>query len=601
MSEPYSKFFQRLTRSSVMEMTAGVLLWVLPVLAFFQYRWLGQLSDSEAGRMRFNLKISSENLAREADRWWMDAMSVFQGPRRRGPAVSFLPSAWQEWQTLPHAGFLRSVRLVSSTTSEPMTISRFDPTRAQMVADTWEPSLRGVRERLAETVRPLPGGGGVEIHQEGWIGEFPWVVVPVWPSNLDATDGRPVVEHLVLELDTTMLAGEMFPRLLAANFAGFEDYAFILRDINSNAVRYASPGTDVTLASADHREPVGRVPLEDMIWTAPFLGASSGRGAYGGLGRGGRTFPSLEGRKDGVVGIEVNRRFETLWEISIRHRAGSLEKAAGASRLRHMLISFAAFVLLALSGFMLKRAARNARRLAQLQLEFVAGVTHELRTPLAVIRSAGENLADGVVSGPDQVRDYGRMVTKEGKRLSNMVEQVLAFAGMLTEKMVLKKEPMNLKEMIVESLEELEAGMSGTEFFITASISDDIPDILADRYAIRTIFRNLLDNALKYSRKDGSVEVLGTMDEENGQPFCRIAIQDNGLGISHDDLPHIFEPFYRGRQARQSQIHGNGLGLSLVKRAVEAHGGRITVESTPGQGSVFTVYLPTHSEELKKP
>lgn len=595
MSEPYSKFFQRLTRSSVMEMIAGVLLWVLPVLAFFQYQWLVQLSESEAGRLRFNLKISSENLGKEVDRWWMDAMSVFQGPRRMGPAASFLPMAWQEWQTLPHAGFLRSVRAVSSTGPENMTISRFDPARARMVADTWGPSLRGVRERLAAVFRPLPEGGGVEIHQQGRITEFPWVIIPVWPFKPDAPDGRPVIEHLVLELDTTMLAAEMVPRFLAGNFAGLEDYTFILRDVNSNAVRYASPGTDLTSTWADHREPVGRIPLDDVVWT------SSGPGARSGLGLGGRTFPGVEGRKQGAVGMEVNRRFETLWEMSIRHRAGSLDKAVGASRFRHMLISFAALVLLAVSGFMLKRAARNARRLAHLQLEFVAGVTHELRTPLAVIRSAGENLADGVVSGSDQVKEYGRLVTKEGKRLSNMVEQVLAFAGMQTDKMALKKEPMNLKEMIVESLEELEAGMSGTEFFISASISDDLPEIFADRYAIRTIFRNLLDNALKYSRKDGSVEVLGTMDEENGQPFCRIAIQDNGLGISPDDLPHVFEPFYRGRQARQSQIHGNGLGLSLVKRAVEAHGGRITVESTQGQGSVFTVYLPIHSEEPKKP
>lgn len=588
--QPFSLMIGRLNRFSATLVVAGILLLALPVLAIFQYRWLGQLSESELNRMKSNLRLGGQRFSADLDEMFGRVTDIFQLRNSVGTTATDLSSSLAEWRSTDHPALLRSIHVASAGIGDPPGLMRFDFDRLRLTPAVWAPSMKTLRDRLS-----LHGDVGGErnrliTRRVSSVEEFPWLAIPVVPEKPDVSAAGLRVDYIVLEMDTAYLSATLIPELLKRHFPGVADYAVQIRRLDDRSVVYSSPEADFRDGTADYHERVGSLRLLDVVLMTT---VETGRKAM-------NHDISTTSRAGGKMGFspllrspDVQPVQSALWDLQIKHRSGSLEAAVSKARFRNILISGFVFVFLTLSVVLLMRAARNARRLAQMELEFVAGVSHELRTPLAVIRSAGENLADGVVKDPDQIRNYGRIVYREGQRLSDMLEQVLAFAGSEAGQMMLKREPMNLKDLIVESLEELEATISGKEFFVSASLSDEIPEIYADRYAMRTVFRNLLDNALKYGRKEGHVEILGTVEEENGRDLCRIAIQDDGLGISKEDLPHIFEPFYRGRKVRQMQIRGNGLGLSLVKKVVEAHGGRITAESTDGHGSVFTVYLPT--------
>jgi signal transduction histidine kinase len=270
------------------------------------------------------------------------------------------------------------------------------------------------------------------------------------------------------------------------------------------------------------------------------------------------------------------------------HRSGSLDAAVAQLRRRNLAVSFTVLALLASSVAIVLVSAAGAQRLARQQMEFVSTVSHELRTPLAVICSAGENLADGVVRDADQLKNYGKIVSSEGRRLSEMVEQILSFAGMQSG---LKKHafgPTNLATVVDRALEALDVPIRENGFEIERNVSEALPPVLADASALTRAIQNLIANALKYS---GASRWLGLSATSDGR-FVRIVIQDRGIGISPSDLPHIFDPFYRGRAAVDGQIQGSGLGLSLVKDIVAAHGGQIRVTSAPGIGSTFTITLP---------
>jgi signal transduction histidine kinase len=230
--------------------------------------------------------------------------------------------------------------------------------------------------------------------------------------------------------------------------------------------------------------------------------------------------------------------------------------------------------------------------LAERQLEFVAGVSHELRTPVAVLASAGENLADGIVSDREMVKQYGRVVRDESRRLAEMVEQVLDFAGSYAGRRAYRFEKVDVEDLARDCLSAIRPALDEAGATLDASIDSDLPEVQADRAALRRAVLNLLQNAIKYGGDSPRVSLRITTAKSHGRPEVRIAIGDHGLGIPAGEHDRIFEPFVRGEEAQARQIRGSGLGLSLVKRIVDAHAGRISVTSAPGEGSTFVMVLP---------
>jgi signal transduction histidine kinase len=256
-------------------------------------------------------------------------------------------------------------------------------------------------------------------------------------------------------------------------------------------------------------------------------------------------------------------------------------------RRRNLAVSFGILSLLAAGIGIVLVSASRAQQLARQQMEFVSTVSHELRTPLAVICSAGENIADGVVREPEQFRNYGKLVRDEGRRLSEMVEQVLSSAGIQSGLKKYSFTPTDVTPIIDRALVVFEGQLHDQGFTVDRNIAEDVPPIMADSASLTRALQNLIGNAIKYS---GAGRWIGISVVNDGGSV-KIAVQDSGPGIAAADLPHIFEPFYRGRAAVDAQIHGSGLGLNLVKQTVEAHGGEITVTSNPGGGSTFHISL----------
>ena len=224
---------------------------------------------------------------------------------------------------------------------------------------------------------------------------------------------------------------------------------------------------------------------------------------------------------------------------------------------------------------MIFASSQRAKMLAQRQVEFVSSVSHEFRTPLAVIYSAGENLADGVAKEQTQVSRYGDLIKGEGKKLSRMVEQILEFAGANSGKKKYDLREVDVIEIIEKAIAECEPMIKENNFTVEREIAGDLPKIIADKNALSQAFQNLIANSIKYSNGNGWLKISA----KNGGGKIKIVVEDKGIGISAKDLRHIFEPFYRAKSVVDEQIRGSGLGLSLVKQTVEAHGGRVSAES----------------------
>jgi signal transduction histidine kinase len=429
------------------------------------------------------------------------------------------------------------------------------------------------------------------------------------------------MSFVILVIDRDYVAGEMLPTLAAQHFSGAEegiDYemavvspgakvpvysttaAFMPDPAGSSdaaadlfQVRQQEFGTMVsevrrfstfltTRIERQRAEPnavEGRVAVRE----APFsIMVQRAEGSRPGIERGVATAAALAARQAAPP-----------WRLIVKHPSGSLEAAVAQVRRRNLLVSSGILGILGISVGFLMLTTRRAQGLARQQMEFVAAVSHELRTPLAVIRSAADNLAEGVVHGDDQVRKYGALVRGEGRRLSEMVEQILELAGIHSGQRGFALAPVAVPSLLREVVGASATLIEDANLRVDYDLPDGLPPVLGDEQALRRLVQNLLGNAIKYGESGGWI---GIRARSSGREVT-ISVEDRGMGIEPEEQERIFEPFYRAPGAIAAQIQGAGLGLSLVQRIVEAHGGRITVRSAPGSGSEFTVHLPSASGE----
>jgi signal transduction histidine kinase len=409
-----------------------------------------------------------------------------------------------------------------------------------------------------------------------------------------AAEGR----VLIVSLEPDSLRHRLLEPLVAKYFGegtGSEYLVTIVRRDDPSAVIYTSTNGPVDRAAADVTTGMFDLRMDEVNRL------SAGRGAvHAPPGIKDRVTITIVRRASGADGKRVlmaGGDEQGAWEVRVGHRGGSLDAIVGRSRRRNLAISLGVLGLLAASLVLIMGAARRQRRLAQQQMEFVAAVSHELRTPLAVICSAGENLADGVVADGAQVKRYGSLIETEGRRLSDMVERVLEFAGIGSGAPMRARVDVDVSKVIADAVSGVSADALDRGSTVTVHSNGTLPLVTGDADALRSAVQNIVANAVKYSPNGAAVDV--TTHAHDG--IVQIRVADRGLGIDAADLPHIFKPFYRGRRAVDAQVRGTGVGLSVVKHVVDSHHATIAVDSRVGEGTTVTMELLPHVLHVLRP
>lgn len=247
---------------------------------------------------------------------------------------------------------------------------------------------------------------------------------------------------------------------------------------------------------------------------------------------------------------------------------------------------FAFVVLLILIGLAFAVALdRQTRRLAEMQSEFIAHVSHQLKTPLALLSGAAETLGRARVTSPAKIREYTGIVHAQTSRLSALVEQAIIFSAVDVDGAGLHFEVVDVAGLVRDAVDGFKSGIP-KETPVRFSAEDRVPLVKGDPSALEQVVWNLFENAMKYGREGNTIDVEVTADERH----VVIVVRDQGEGISSNDLPRIFDRFYRGQTSLQRR--GFGLGLAYVQKVVMAHRGHVAVRSEPGRGAEFRVYLP---------
>ncbi|MBI1872302.1 MAG: hypothetical protein HYS05_00255 [Acidobacteria bacterium] len=585
---------------SRMTLLAAALAVLLVVLAVVQYRWVGQVSDGEREQLRASLQRRGREFAMELNRELARAFATFQTTpiSEEQDVAARLAAAWLEWtRDARYPRIIRDVYFVEPADGggPPERLSRFNRGTGLLEATEWPAALEHLRPRFAREAEDVQRQGGSSFtivrRHAPLAEEIPALVIPAirFRSREEAAPPgtiRPALAYTIALLDVDYLRGDVLPALSEHHFnpAGTtpEFLVTVVQARMPSKVVFQSTASTVDPERVDLRQPLLEIRADDM-----------GRVLLEQTRHAGPREKSRTTQLRFAVAVQQGEAAggppsaTSAWQLLVTHRAGSVDAAIRAARTRNLTISFGILLLFGTSIALLVVSTERARRLADRQMEFVAAVSHELRTPLAVIRSAGENLADGVVADPSQVERYGRLIEEQGRSLSDMVEQVLAFAGAENGQRIAARQPVNIGELLADVIEATER-ITGGSLTLERSIDHELPPIEGNRDALRRVFQNLVDNAVKYS---GDSSWIGVGASASGGEL-RVTITDRGMGIEASELRRIFEPFYRGRGASAAQIHGSGLGLSLVERIVQAHGGTVSVKSAPGHGSTFTVVLP---------
>ena len=658
-------------RVSAVTILVGLVMLLVPALAWMQYQWLGQLSTAERERMQRTLRTAAAQFATEFDSELSRTLISLQvdGPTLRDSNWTAYAQRYSQWgASATEPRLVRDVWVVDTLPGTvlpvfdagatiPVDRLRVRKWNAQSIAfedAEWPDDLLKMRDSLAARfigfqVERERGRGRQQdnAHRETSmsvsIGDDNTLISPVTLFELpDDRLGPPKITVLgftIVRLDSAIIRDTILATLTTRHFHGDDteaDYrvAVVRRDDPQRVVWESEPGIAAQIVAAPDATQTFMGPRPDQM----FVFARSLRGesvpvpppprSLPGNGEpvaGTRTEPPTDtltavgsrlsvpgSSSQNIVVIERDERgpgngrgrvitrggqfpFEGRWTLMAKHRAGSLEAAVAAVRMRNLGISSGVLLLLTLAIGLIVVSARRAQELARQQMEFVAAVSHELRTPVSVIGAAAGNLADGVVGDPQRVRKYGETIQGEARRLAETVERVLQLAGIAAGRAAAARTAVNPEDLVHESLAACRTEIDNAGVNVEVGIADNLPHVVGDVTALRSALQNLISNAVKYGGDARWLRVSARAVPGSRLPVpgeVQFIVEDKGLGIGADDKKHIFEPFYRGREAVSQQIQGSGLGLNLVHRIAEAHNGSVHVTSEPGKGSTFTLSLP---------
>jgi signal transduction histidine kinase len=381
----------------------------------------------------------------------------------------------------------------------------------------------------------------------------------------------------------------IFARLLAEVSQGFWE----------RGGRRELTGGDRIAVAAILRGPQGRPTLVTLAWDVEVLCEAILARTVGNLeaptilavlDEGNRPVFSKESLAgaDQLLTVPFRERLAT-WRLAVYQPPGQSPRQAVRRQVMLFTSAFGVLLVIIAAGTVLTwRLTRREAEMAQLKSDFVANVSHDLKTPLSVIRMFSETLEMGRVTDEARRQEYYGVIARESERLSRLIENVLDFARIEGGRRTYTIVPTAVEPVIRDTLEAFGPALASQGFAVDVRLPPQLADIPMDGEAIAQALSNLVDNAIKYSAEHKSL----TVEVQRGEGELGISVADRGVGIPREEQGRIFEKFYRVGRSETQGRRGSGVGLALVRHVAEAHGGRVTVESTPGVGSRFTVWLP---------
>jgi len=593
------------------------------VLSILQYRWIAEVNVTARDRLQESLQRSLTRLGQDFDSEIASSCAALT-PAHLDAGSQLLQNEvaerYTQWKKSARHGRIFDRIAIAIPEGNSIELRSLNLDWGVLEAVDWPPAWEAMKDRLEanlsagrrpdygpeprpgrEPRRPPPsfpggregGDGGVGRGSgDGLLFEEPLFStnsggsVPGGNSNPGPFDRREI-GWLIFDLNRAYLRDVMLPEFLQRDLGtanGLDYQVEVIAKTDPPSVIYQSdPGQSRDIeanadASISFFDPQSNLGFR-RLGPPGMRGPTPGRGLRGpGPGAGGGPAPD-----------------SGHWRMFVRHRAGSLEAVVARSRFRSLAVTGGVLLLIIATAAALIRYTRRAQKLADLQMDFVAGVSHELRTPLTVIHTAAYNLQGELANNPAQVERYGALIQRESGRLAELVEQVLQFASASagSGRAIREPEPVSVETVIDETMESSKAIVDDAHCVVEKVVDPGLPPVLGDARALRQVIENLVSNAAKYGCQGSNwIGIFASKTTGNSPAAVEIRVADRGPGIPADEQEHIFDPFFRGARAVQDQIHGTGLGLSLVKKIVEAHGGTIRVKSEPMKGSEFIVRLP---------
>lgn len=562
VAAPYDRGVKQGSRQTWGEHGFLVLLALLcAVLTGLQFRWTGELARAEFERLGGDQREAGEAFTREFDHELSASVATLTPTGRHlgQDAITSRVKAWHEGNPRP----IFSKLALAIPKKGALELNVIDPANGKMtVVAEWPQEWEELRDNLEEKADgfgggPFRGEGGMifemPVYDRSSRGGPPGVGGPGGPGGGPGgpgggPEGRPPGETawMIFEIDAEYLKGTWLPELVKRHInPGARDFHQVKVSAGYETIFSSGPGDK----------------LEQAVKTS---------------------FNSRGRRESGRGGPA-----EPKWQLSTRRQTGALEEMVTSSRRRNLALACGVNILILAAGYALIRQTRKSRLLAEARMNFVANVSHELRTPVTVILGAAHNMKRGIIKKPEAQERYTDLILQHGQQLSDMVQEVLEFSSVRPGMALQTKAPVAVNDLLRKTMEDLRTDLAGMR--LETSFTNDLPMVAGDAAALGRVFRNLLSNAAKHGAEG---KWIGVSTARVSPTRVEIVVADHGPGVPQAEHARIFEPFYRGEQARYKQTRGTGLGLGLVSEIVAAHGGKVFICSKAGEGASFTVSLP---------
>ncbi len=616
-------------------------------LAVLQYQWLGSISEAEKERVEETLGASTENFIADLNRNFGQLKQVFtlQLTSENADITSLLDEAYNEWlgnsiypglvDSLYHIRNLNGDAKVFLFSSDPAMLREIS---APQHVQSWIGEKRASGQRHAQQI---------DLISRPDFGEPSFLSVPVQlldvvtlrnpgsASNLRVNLNIDQMDDVILiQMDDGILKEKLIDDTAKLYFSDSYKDQYVLsivREEKDDTLRYFTSEETAKLPDPDFKKAFRKLDFSSiLVFRENVLeGNLRPRSTLSGLDSLGTALQSIEvtsfrqeesfsiteKRMNGdsmeediqswsyrnhgssVLDTTITSAFRAdltgpVWELWLSFREGSLDAFVASTRNRNLAISFGILAILGISVVIIVIFSQRSRDLAEKQMLFVAGVSHELRTPITVIRSAAENLSEGVVQDQERRQKYADLMLREGRRLSEMVDQIMEFSGIQSGRRVYQFTEVDTQKFVAHLNEEIRISLEEKSLQLEYTVNTTKPYFIADQDALFLAVQNLIQNAIKFS--DSGQTILFRLDDliYDGKACFRFQVQDFGAGIPEEEQQSIFEPFFRGKLSVENQIKGNGIGLSLVQKVAQAHGGVVLVKSKPGEGSTFSLIIP---------